>query len=129
SNDLPLNNPVKVKGAGKPLRWRGWGGMVRLLLSVLIIISINVIASYVFFRLDLTGEKRYTISSTTVDQLKKIKDGVYIKVYLDGDLPPGFKRLKNSIKELLDEFRVYAKDNIEYEFIDPSANPDKKARN
>src|SRR6187431_1014396 len=103
--------------------------ILRLIFSVLILISINVIASYVFFRADLTGEKRYSLSPTTIEQVQKLNDVAYIKIYLEGDLPPGFKRLRNSMKELLDEFRVYAKDNIEYEFIDPSANTDKKARN
>jgi ABC-2 type transport system permease protein len=103
--------------------------VVRLFFSLLIVISINVIAAYFFFRLDLTGEKRYSLAPTTKEQLKNLKDVVYFKVYLEGDLPPGFKRLRNATKEMLDEFRVYAKDNIEYEFIDPSANPDRKERN
>src|SRR3954468_15942569 len=97
---------------------------VRLFFSLLIFISVNVIAAYLFFRLDLTGEKRYSIAPTTKEQLKNLKDVIYFKIYLEGDLPPGFKRLRNATKEMLDEFRVYAKDNIEYEFIDPAANPD-----
>jgi len=103
--------------------------IIRLFASVLLLISLNVIANFLFRRIDLTEEKRYSISPTTIEQLKKLNDVIYIKVYLEGDLPPGFKRLRNSIKELLDEFRVYAKDNIEYEFIDPSASADKKERN
>lgn len=57
-----------------------------------------------------------------------MNDVMYVKIYLDGDLPPAFKRLRNSAKELLDEFRVYARDNIEYEFVDPSASSVKKER-
>jgi ABC-2 type transport system permease protein len=103
--------------------------LVRLFFSLLVIISVNVIAAYFFLRLDLTGEKRYSLAPTTIEQLKNLKDVIYFKVYLEGDLPPGFKRLRNATKEMLDEMRVYAKDNIEYEFIDPSANPDRKERN
>ena len=57
-----------------------------------------------------------------------MNDIMYVKIYLDGDLPPAFKKLRNSAKELLDEFRVYARDNIEYEFVDPSASTVKKER-
>jgi ABC-2 type transport system permease protein len=103
--------------------------LVRLFFSLVIIISINVIAAYFFFRLDLTGEKRYSLAPTTKQQLRELKDVIYFKIYLEGDLPAGFKKLRNSVQEMLDEFRVYAKDNIEYEFIDPSANTDTKARN
>jgi ABC-2 type transport system permease protein len=100
-----------------------------LFFSLLIVIAFNVIANYLFFRIDLTAEKRYSISPTTIQQLKKLDDVVYVKVYLEGDLNPGFKRLRNGIREIMDEFRAYAKDNIEYEFIDPSASSNEKERN
>jgi ABC-2 type transport system permease protein len=102
---------------------------VRLFFSLVILVSVNVIAAYFFLRLDLTGEKRYSLAPTTIEQLKNLKDVIYFKVYLEGDLPPSFKRLRNATKEMLDEFRVYGGDNIEYEFIDPSANPERKDRN
>ncbi len=57
--------------------------------------------------------------------LKEIDDIVYFKIYLEGDYPAGFKRLHNETKEMLDEFKVYSK-NIQYEFINPSANSNKK---
>ena len=70
----------------------------------------------------MTQEKRFTLSHSSKQLAKNLEDIVFFKIYLDGDLPPGFNRLKNSLKELLDEFRVYSGDNIDYEFIDPSAN-------
>ena len=94
-----------------------------------ILTFINIIAGFVFTRFDLTSEKRFSLAPSSKEILKKMKDVIYIKIYLDGDLPPGFKRLRNATKEILDEFRVYAKDNIEYQFIDPSAVADKQQRN
>jgi len=102
--------------------------ITRLLLLVCILIFVNVISSFVFTRLDLTSEKRYTLSDATKNVLKKLPDVVYIRVYLSGDFPAGFKRLENTAREMLDEMRIYAGDNLQYEFIDPSANPDKKER-
>lgn len=96
---------------------------------ILLIVLTNYILSFYFFRIDLTTEKRYTIAPTTKSLLKELNDVVYVKVYLDGELPAGFKQLKNSIKEMLDEFRVYGGDNIQYEFINPSENADKKSKN
>jgi ABC-2 type transport system permease protein len=61
--------------------------------------------------------------------LKETDDIIYFKIYLDGDLPAGFKRLQNAVREILDEFRVYGNDNIQYEFIDPTENPDRKTQN
>jgi|YNPMSStandDraft_1061717.scaffolds.fasta_scaffold00265_15 ABC-2 type transport system permease protein len=98
-----------------------------LIILISIIILVNYISSHLFFRIDLTSEKRYTLSNTTKEVLKKLKDIVYVKVYLDGELPYGFLRLKKSIKETLDEFRSYSGDNIQYDFIDPYDTKDKKS--
>lgn len=103
--------------------------IIQLVLALIIIILVNYISSFVFERIDLTSEKRYSISKPTKTLLKNLKDIVYFKVYLDGDLPPGFKQLEKSTKEMLDEFRAYSKNDIEYEFINPSKSNDRKTRN
>lgn len=84
---------------------------------VLIIIACNVIFSFFFLRLDLTAEKRYTLSKSTKTLLKNLDDVIYVRVYLDGNLPPDFAELSMKTKEFLDECRVYSSD-IQYEFID-----------
>jgi len=101
---------------------------IDLAMILAIIFLLNYIFSFFFIRIDLTTEKRYTLSPSTIKMLKELNDVVYVKVYLDGDLPVGFKRLQKSVKEMLDEFRVYANDNIQYEFINPSENTNKKER-
>ncbi|MDQ3046412.1 MAG: gliding motility-associated ABC transporter substrate-binding protein GldG [Bacteroidota bacterium] len=103
--------------------------LIALGLAIIIVILLNFVGSFVFHRFDLTSEKRYTLSDATKKLLKELDDVVYVKVYLDGEFPAGFKRLRNETKEMLDEFRAYSNDNIEYEFIDPTENPDKKQQN
>ena len=93
-------------------------------LTLILIVVINIIGSYVFTRFDLTSEKRYTLSETTKETLKNLEDYVYFKVYLEGDFPAGFKKLRRETKEMLDEFRAYSK-FIDYEFINPSAGSDR----
>ena len=102
--------------------------ITQLIFSIIIIILINVIGYFAFFRADLTAEKRYSLSSTTKTLLKSLNDIVYFKIYLEGDFPAGFKRLHNETKEMLDEFRAYNK-NIQYEFYDPNTITNKKERN
>ncbi|MBL0341958.1 MAG: Gldg family protein [Bacteroidetes bacterium] len=103
--------------------------ITRLILLLLILVFVNIISSFVFTRFDLTSEKRFTLSPATKKFVGGLKDLVYIKVYLDGDFPPSFKRLQNATREMLDELRAYSNGNLEYEFINPSENPDKEARN
>ncbi len=106
-----------------------YNNIITLLVIFVIIILVNVVASFSFFRIDLTAEKRYTLSDITKDYLKNLDDIVFFKVYLeDDDLPPGFKRLHNSLKEMLDEFIIYGGENIQYEFVNPNSYKDKKKR-
>ncbi|KPL16682.1 MAG: hypothetical protein AMS26_03820 [Bacteroides sp. SM23_62] len=102
--------------------------IIQLVSAMVIIVLVNFIASRVFHRFDLTTEKRYTLSEETRVILRDLDEIVYIRVYLEGDLPVGFSRLNTAIRELLDEFRVYAPQNLQYEFIDPVEDPDPQIR-
>ncbi len=102
--------------------------IIQFILSLIIIILISFISSRAFFRIDLTSEHRFTLSNETKTILRSLDDMVFIKIYLDGDLPVGFKKLRNAVKEDLDEFRIYGKENIQYQFINPSESQDKATR-
>ncbi|NBC84389.1 MAG: gliding motility-associated ABC transporter substrate-binding protein GldG [Bacteroidetes bacterium] len=99
------------------------------IIRILIILLLGFILSANFFRIDLTAEKRYTLSDLTKLVLRNLDDIVYVKVYLEGNLNPQLTRLQTSIREMLDEFRIYGKDNIHYEFINPSEAESRKVRN
>ena len=101
--------------------------IISFVLTIAIIVILNVIGYFVFKRFDLTAEKRYTLSETSKDILKNIDDYVYFKVYLEGDFPAGFKKLRRETKEMLDEFRAYSK-FVDYEFINPNSANDEKER-
>lgn len=97
-------------------------------ITVVTIIVINVIASFVYTRFDLTSEKRYTLSDTSKEILKNLDDYVYFRIYLEGEFPAGFKKLRKETKEMLDEFRAYSK-FVDYDFINPSESNDAAERN
>ena len=88
---------------------------------VLVLVFANVISSYIFTRFDLTTEKRYTLSDSTKKMLKELDEQVLFRVYLEGDeLPAEYRRFRNDIKNMLDQFRAYSK-NVEYEFVNPNS--------
>lgn len=93
--------------------------LTRLSIVTGIVIALNVLSSTFFTRLDLTADKRFTLTDSTRQLLREIDDVVFVKVYLQGDFPAGFKRLSKGTRELLDEFKVYGGDRIQYEFEDP----------
>jgi len=98
---------------------------MQLAIGLAFILLINIVGYYAFYRIDLTTEKRYTLAPSTRKMLKELKDVVYFRVYLEGDFPAGFKRLRNETREMLNQFRAYSS-NIQYEFIDPTKGKDKK---
>ncbi len=101
---------------------------VQTLLIVAALVAVNVLSAFVFFRLDLTEEKRYTLSDATRTLLAELPDDIHVDVYLTGDLPPAFKRLENAVRETLDEFQVQAGKTVTFRFIDPDVvtNVDEK---
>ncbi len=96
---------------------------------MIILIGLQVISYNFFFRIDLTEDKSHTISPATKAILRDLKEVVLIKVYLEGELPAGFRKLRSSIQETLNEFQVYGKANIQFEFVDPELITDNKSKN
>ncbi len=105
-------------------------GDVLVLANILVFcLLLNVISGLYFFRIDLTEEKRYTIKPQTRDMLNNLDDDVYVEVFLEGDLNPGFKRFQKSIGETLEEFRIYSDNKIHYRFVNPAQAAGQKAQN
>jgi ABC-2 type transport system permease protein len=95
---------------------------IRYLLIAGILIMVNMLASSYFFRLDLTKEKRYSLSDFSIQTLDSLDRYVSIKVYLEGDFPPTIQRYKQAVRDMLSEMKVYGGKYVQYEFIDPSDN-------
>jgi gliding-associated putative ABC transporter substrate-binding component GldG len=83
------------------------------------IVLINVLASVVHYRVDLTEEKRYSLTATSHNLLRKLEDNILITVFLKGDLPAEFRRLSNSTEDFLSTFREASPGKIRYRFVDP----------
>ena len=118
--------------AGPKQNWlskRSTGDLLLLTNGIALIILLNILGTHYFFRLDLTEEKRYSIKEPTKDLLRNLEDVVYVEVFLEGELNPAFKRLRNSIEETLTEFQIYSDHKIQFTFTDPSAAMSQKSRN
>jgi ABC-2 type transport system permease protein len=103
--------------------------LVQFFLTILILGLVTYIASILYFRIDLTSEKRYTLTKATRDILGNLDNEIFIQVYLEGEMPIGFKKMRRAAKELLDEFRLYSGKRVNYEFINPAKSTDQNVRN
>ncbi len=108
------------------IRIRSW---LQFLTSAAAIIIIASAASLMRVRFDLTQDKRYTLSVPTKKILSGLKNDIFVQVYLDGEIPIPLKRLKRSVREMLDEFRIASGRRIDYEFINPAEGGTEKQRN
>ncbi len=90
-----------------------------VLFSFAILVLVNMLSSVVHTRFDLTKEGRFSLTKPTRQLLTNVEDVITVKVYLEGSFPAGFKRLRNSTQDMLDEFRSYTGNMLQYEFIDP----------
>ena len=92
-----------------------------------IAIAAIAVSQFAFFRLDLTEDQRFSLNENTLELIDRVEDPLLITLYLDGDFPSGFQRLREETCRMLDEFRA-RNGNIQYVFINPSENPDPQAR-
>lgn len=88
------------------------------LLLFAVIIVINIVGNFYFKRFDLTQDKRYTLSESTIKLIENIEEPVFIDVFLEGNFPPEFKRLQNETRQILEEFRSH-NSNLIFQFTNP----------
>ncbi|MFJ1379842.1 gliding motility-associated ABC transporter substrate-binding protein GldG [Capnocytophaga canimorsus] len=99
---------------------------VQAVFAFLGLLAINLLANFFFFRWDITEDKRYTLSETSLQTLKKIETPILIEVLLKGDIPPTFKKLQTETMQLLEEY-VSENNHIRVQFINPlegESNPE-----
>ena len=99
--------------------------VLEVLIVIALIIVVNIIGNAKFARLDLTEDKLHSLSDNTIDFLEnEIDQVINIEIYLDGQFPAFIQKLKNSIKEKIEEFQAYAGKKVKFRFVNP--NEDKE---
>jgi gliding-associated putative ABC transporter substrate-binding component GldG len=96
-----------------------------VLFTLAILALINGIGSQFFYRFDLTQDHRYTLSNTSLEILKEVKEPLIIDVFLQGQFPGEFKKLQNETQQILEEFKAYNK-NVTFQFINPIENEEER---
>ncbi len=96
--------------------------VARLIFVLSCLIILNILSSYVFFRVDFTADKRYTLDKVTKRILREVKDPIIITMYVSEDLPPDISRTIRDFKHLLTEYNAHSKKRIEIEEVNPNSN-------
>lgn len=95
---------------------------IQLFLIIGILILVNFFANNTFLRIDLTHEKRYSLSEVSKQTADSLNLPMFIQLYIEGEYPPNIRRFQEALRTTLVEMQQYANGNLDYEFIDPSNN-------
>ena len=82
-----------------------------------------------FFRVDLTSEKRFSISDQSRELMRELDRPIQVTIYSGGEVDANFARLNKATRELLEELNIYATQRIAYQFVNPSESTSEEERN
>ncbi len=100
---------------GKNKKW------LNTILLLIALIVLNIIGKYFFYRFDFTEDHRFTLSEKTKSILANNKKPVIVTVFLEGELPPAFKRLQAAVNDVLTDYQAYSAGDFKIVFVDPLA--------
>lgn len=93
-----------------------------------LVFLINLLFTYIDFKIDLTEDKKHSISEETKQIISNLDDIIFIKVYLDGEFPVEFNYLQNELLNLLNSLKQIAPKRFEFEVINPNETNDEKEK-
>jgi len=99
----------------------------KILFTFGILVILNLAGHFLYKRFDLTADKRYTLSQTSLSIVSGVKEPLYIDVFLEGDFPGEFKKLQTETQQLLEEFKSQ-NSTIIFQFVNPLEDEDAKEK-
>ena len=71
----------------------------RIWIAGILFVAILFLTAGWYTRIDLTAEKRYTLSPSTQQLLSEVDSTIDVQVFLTGDLPANYKKLSVATAE------------------------------
>lgn len=106
--------------------------LIRTVSLAVILISANVIVSYGSSRIDMTGEKVYSVSQTTRDLLSKIdeKNPITIEAFISPEVSREYVPIRKRLIGLLREYNQLGGKRLQVRFVDvePFSKAEEEAR-
>lgn len=106
---------------------RDWNSRTILLLVGAILVVLNLVGLNLFFRLDFTDDKVYSLSDASIELVQSLEDPITLKAFFTEDLPAPYSSNRRFLKDKLDDYRAYGGQTVQYEFIDPIGDEDLSA--
>jgi gliding-associated putative ABC transporter substrate-binding component GldG len=88
------------------------------------LVLLNLISTQSFFRIDLTKNRAYSLSQTSKQFMRSLKDPITVKAFFSANLPAPYSANARYLRDMLDDYRAYSKGRLNFTFIDPADNPE-----
>ncbi len=102
---------------------------ISILLIGAILVVLNLLGLQWFSRLDLTDDQVFTLAPSSIEMVQKLKDPVTVKVYFTDNLPAPYNANRRLLQDKLNEYRAFAGQKFQYQFISPDDEKSKKTAN
>lgn len=96
--------------------------MIGVVLFIGISLALNIVGERIPGRFDLTADKIYQLSPTTVEILTEVDDVVNITLYATPELPAQIRPIVRDTKDLLRDYQLYSQGNVRFTIKDPSSS-------
>lgn len=94
--------------------------LLNLFLILGIVAAVNLVGTFLYKRLDLTEDQRFTLTDPSIKILEELDQTIYVKVLLDGKLPVEFQRLQSAVIEQLEQYKKLSGGLVQYEIANPN---------
>ena len=94
--------------------------LTNVLFFIIIIAIVNLISLNLFFRLDFSDGKIYSLSDASKNTIQYLSGRLIVKAYFSEDLPPQLADVKRYTKDILTEYKIASKGKIRFEFVSMS---------
>jgi ABC-type uncharacterized transport system involved in gliding motility auxiliary subunit len=102
------------------LRKKGSEKYIKFLVYLIIVVLVNVAGITLFFRLDLTANKMYSISEASKKVVSTLSEPLTVKVFFTKNLPAPHNNTERYLHDLMEEYAIYASRYFNYHFYDVS---------
>jgi len=98
------------------------GVLGRAFLVLLVVLLVNLIADKLYFRFDLTKNKRYTLAAASRNVVKKLKKPLNMRLYFSENLPSYMASLQRDVSDIVSDYASYSSGMLEVESVNPDTD-------
>lgn len=96
------------------------GKPVKFIIYLILVVLVNVAGTTLFFRMDLTENRMFSISDYSKQMVSTLSEPLTINVFFTKNLPPPYNNVEQYLHDLLEEYALYSNNFFNYRFYDVS---------